>query len=307
MQVEGVLSNNRLIIKAKNSSKENDTTIEMFNKKLEILNNIFEEAEREVCMTDKNFTDLLNKSIDNLRISMNTQYETKIALEEFKNKSMEKEIQELKVRKYELENILINNNTISSKGIEGELFVEEYIKERIKLNPKWYITNISKDGNHNSDLELQYKSIKCVIEVKNIKAKLSESNIKKFKEIYINSPEKEYTSGLFVSLLSDYSHSSNVYDFCIQTIQNKHVIFLSRVKENPEKILFAMEILDQLNKIKTRTDNKMLVELINKQIKNYGNLYSEINKSLTAIKDMKSSIKIYQNEIINFIEDFKLE
>jgi hypothetical protein len=307
MQVEGVLENNKLIIKAKYDSEENNNIVARFNKKLEILNSIFEETEKEMAYSNKDFTDILNKSIENIKNTEEAKYNTLMAVETFKNNSMKEEIQELKKRKTELEDILINNNTISSKGIEGELYVEEYIRERIKLNPKWHITNISKDGNHNSDLEMQYKSIKCVIEVKNIKSKLSDSNIKKFRETYINSPEKEYTSGMFVSLLSDYSHSSNVYDFCIQTINNKHIIFLSKVKENPEKMLFAMEILDQLNKIKSRTDNKMLVELINKQIKNYGNLYSEINKSLSAIKDMKSSIKIYQTEIINFIEDFRLE
>ena len=242
MQVEGVLENNKLIIKAKYDSEENNNIVARFNKKLEILNSIFEETEKEMAYSNKDFTDILNKSIENIKITEETKYNTLMAVEIFKNNSMKEEIQELKKRKTELEDILINNNTISSKGIEGELYVEEYIRERIKLNPKWHITNISKDGNHNSDLEMQYKSIKCVIEVKNIKSKLSDANIKKFRETYINSPEKEYTSGMFVSLLSDYSHSSNVYDFCIQTINNKHVIFLSKVKENPEKIILKTKI-----------------------------------------------------------------
>lgn len=298
MEVKGTLTGNCLQltndIKCENITK--------FNAKLKVAEQIFN-------LMDLNSIDFLDKDIFN-NIKSKILEEEKIKTEsnnilsDYKIETLTKELEDTKNRKKELEDILIHNNTITSKGIEGELFVEEYIKDKIKLNQLWSINNISKDGNHNSDLELIYKSIKCVIEVKNIKAKLSESNIRKFKEVYINSLEKEYTSGIFVSLISDYGNSSGVYDFCIQTINDKHVIYLSRVKENPEKLIFAMEILDQLNKIKTGLDNKMLIELLNKQIKNYGNLYSEVNKSLSAVKEMKTSIKDYQTEIITFIEEF---
>lgn len=298
MEVKGTLTGNCLQL-ANDIKCENITK---FNAKLKVAEQIFN-------LMDLNSIDFLDKDIFN-NIKSKILEEEKIKsesnniLSDYKIETLTKELEDTKNRKKELEDILIHNNTITSKGIEGELFVEEYIKDKIKLNQLWSINNISKDGNHNSDLELIYKSIKCVIEVKNIKAKLSESNIRKFKEVYINSLEKEYTSGIFVSLISDYGNSSGVYDFCIQTINDKHVIYLSRVKENPEKLIFAMEILDQLNKIKTGLDNKMLIELLNKQIKNYGNLYSEVNKSLSAVKEMKTSIKDYQTEIITFIEEF---
>jgi len=298
MNVSGILSNNCLQLENENNCE----LISKFNSKLKLAEKIFNFIDTySIDLVDKNIIDeIKNKIINEEKIKS----DSKFMLAEYKIEYLNRELEKIKNRKKELEDMIIYNNTITSKGIEGELFVEEYIRDKIKLNEKWCINNISKDGNHNSDLELIYKSIKCVIEVKNIKAKLSESNIRKFKEVYINSIEKEYTSGIFVSLISDYGNSSGVYDFCIQTINNRHVIYLSRVKENPEKLIFAMEILDQLNKIKTGLDNKMLVELLNKQIKNYGNLYSEVNKSLSAIRDMKKSIKDYQTEIITFIEEF---
>ncbi len=283
MNVSGVLNGNKLILSGESSE------IKSFNRKLELFNELLNMGNCDITYVK----DILAKEMN-----------SKLAVEEFKSQMLEKQLKNLTIRKQELEDILIHNNTITSKGIEGELFVEEYIRDKIRLNENWCISNISKDGNHNSDLELVYKTLKCVIEVKNIKAKLSDSNVRKFKEVYINSLEKEYNSGIFVSLLSDYGASTNIYDFCIQSINGKNVIFLSRVKENPEKLIFAMEILNQLNKLKCGTDNRIFMEMLNKQIKNYSNLYSEVNKSLAAIKDMKKCIKEYQTEIIQFIEEF---
>ena len=117
-------------------------------------------------------------------------------------------------------------STVQQKGIDGEYFVESFIEKHIKLHDTWSITNISKDGLHNSDLELVYKNIRCVIEVKNIKTKMCESNIKKFRDVYLHSEYKEYTSGIFVSLLSDFSKSSGVSDFHIHSKDGKHAIFL---------------------------------------------------------------------------------
>lgn len=290
--VSGILNGNRLILSGQ--SKEE---LE-YNKKLELLSQILDmHSEQSSSMNDIYFLETMKKKVDE-------EVKVGLAVEKFKTDMLQSQLKELAIRKQELEDILIHNNTISAKGVDGELFVEEYIRDKIRLNEDWDISNISKDKNHNSDLELTYKSIKCVIEVKNIKSKLSESNIRKFKEVYINSLEKEYTSGIFVSLLSDFSIGTNVYDFCIQTVNNRHVIYLARVKENPEKLIFAMEVLDQLNKINTSIDNKMFIEMLNKQVRNYSNLYSEVNKSLSAIKDMKAAIKDYQAEIVKFIAEF---
>lgn len=292
LSVNGILKGNRLILTGQ-SKEELD-----YNKKLELLGQILDiQNEHAAEINDIYFLETMKKKVTE-------EVNTSMAVEKFKTDMLQSQLKEITMRKQELEDILIHNNTISAKGIDGELFVEEYIRDKIRLNEEWDISNISKDKNHNSDLELTYKSIKCVIEVKNIKAKLSDSNIRKFKEVYINSIEKEYTSGMFVSLLSDFSIGTNVYDFCIQSVNDKHVIYLARVKENPEKLIFAMEVLDQLNKINTRVDNKMFIEMLNKQVKNYSNLYSEVNKSLAAIKDMKTAIKDYQSEIVKFIADF---
>jgi len=188
-----------------------------------------------------------------------------------------------------------------SKGIEGELFVEKFIDSHLRLNPDWHITNISKDGAFNSDLELVYKNLHCVIEVKNIKTKLSESNIKKFKEEYILSESKQYNSGIFVSLNSDYSANTKVFDFCIQEIDGRFVIYLSNVRESPDKLIFAMEVLNQIISISYDKDTKTILDLLNKQVKNYGILMSNVNKMTATTKEMKQNLTMFKEEINSYL------
>jgi len=293
MRVTGSLSGNVLILDGDLESKENNDIINDYNKKLTILSKIIEMNNEEVYKFVESHSACIKEKII---LEERKNYAAEIAVEKYKVEKMTKELEDLRIK-------LEMQSTISYKGTTGELFVESYIDERIRLNENWSITNISKDGNHNSDLELVYKNIKCVIEVKNIKTKLSESNIKKFKETYINSEEKQYNCGIFVSLISDYSPSTGVYDFYIQTINNKYIIFLAKVKENPEKLLFAMDILNQIVSLEKNKSGHAIIEMLNKQIKNYGGLYSEVNKMLATIKTLKTNIKMYQDEIIETLSN----
>ncbi len=236
---------------------------------------------------------LKDSEIEKIRFDERMKVNEELVLEKWKREEAERKIKELS-----------HMDTITEKGIQGELFVEEYINKHIKMNNEWSICNISKDGNHNSDLELLYKSMHCVIEVKNIKSKLSESNVKKFREVYIHSKEKEYNSGIFISLLSDFGPSANVNDFSITESNGKFMIYIAKVKENPDKILFAMEVLNQIilmSNNSTEERKKEIIDLLNKQVKNYANLYSEANKALQTVKAMKANIKQYQEEIISFL------
>ncbi len=187
------------------------------------------------------------------------------------------------------------------KGIAGELFVEQYIESKISINHEWHVTNISKDCSFNSDLELVYKKLHCVIEVKNIKTKIAESNLKKFREQYILSESKEYNSGIFISLESGFGPRSGVFDFSISEIQGRFVVYLAKVKESPEKIIFAMEVLNQLIDVNYDRDTKKLLDLLNKQLKNYTVLTSNANKMAAALKELKTNIAEFKNEIISAI------
>jgi hypothetical protein len=174
--------------------------------------------------------------------------------------------------------------TVQQKGIDGEYFVESFIENHIKLHDTWSITNISKDGLHNSDLELVYKNIRCVIEVKNIKTKMCESNIKKFRDVYLHSEYKEYTSGIFVSLISGFSKSSGVSDFHIHSKDGKHAIFLANVKECPEKLLFAMQILSQLADSEHEFDKFAFVNDQIRKLKSMQTIANRLSADANALK-----------------------
>lgn len=200
-----------------------------------------------------------------------------------------------------LSEIKLPSNSVS-KGIEGESFVENYIDSKISINPNWSIANISKDCSFNSDLELIYKRIHCVIEVKNLKSKVSDSTLKKFREEYIVSESKLYNSGIFVSLNTGFGPSSKVHDFCVSEIEGRFVIYLANVRENPEKLIFAMDVLDQLIDISYNRDVKTVLDILRSQIKNYTCLMSNVNKINATLKEMKKSITDSKDEIIKFLE-----
>lgn len=292
------------IVKLLDNNNISSIDLKKINKNIQInylANKLIKKCKKDLIENEENFNILKNIEIQKIKQEEFNKFHSSLSLEKYKNEEHVKKIEELNI----IVNNLQNNNTITGKGILGELFVEEYIYKHIKLNEEWSVNNISKDGNHNSDLELIYKNLHCVIEVKNIKAKLSESNIKKFRDTYINSDEKEYNSGIFISLLSEFGPSSNVYDFCIQPNKGKYMIYISKVKENPDKILFAMEILNQIIQLSNNTSEekqKEILEMLNKQVKNYTNLYSEVNKAIQSVKNMKTNIKDYQEEIIEFLQ-----
>lgn len=242
-----------------------------------------------------------------IRENIQREYESKLLLEQFKNNILESEYKKnndiLTQINTNISNIVNSSTlqTITQKGIEGEEFVYNHIYERIKLNNDWSIQSIGKDMNHNSDIEVIYKNLHTVIEVKNLKAKISNSIVKKFNDVYINSVDKNYNSGIFISLISDYGPSSNVWDFCIKTINNKPVIYISMVKQNPDKIIFALEVLNHLisiNKCENVSEINHLYEILSIQLKNYSNLLSHINKINNNLKEMKKEIKEYES-IIN--------
>jgi len=236
-----------------------------------------------------------------------SQYEAKLELERYKLTEREKEINELKNHNNQaLTNILSlldNNNTNIQKGIIGEAIVYNYLYDKIKINNEWSIENVSKDGNHSSDIEIKYKNVNCVIEVKNIKTNMTESNIKKFNEVYINNDIKKYNCGIFVSLKSSFGPSTNLYDFAIKSINGKYVIYLANVESNLEKIIIALDILNYLISLNENYNEvNIIMELMSAQMRNYNCIVSDINKASSALKSSLTNIKKYKEDIYKFLE-----
>ncbi len=245
-------------------------------------------------------------TINNMKI-LELEYNSKLDLERYKIAEREKEIEDLKkINNTALANILglLNTKTDNvEKGIIGEAIVYNYLYDKIKINHEWHIENVSKDGNNSSDISLIYKNLNCVIEVKNIKTNMTESNIKKFNEVYIHNDIKNYNCGIFVSLKSAFGPSTGLHDFSIKSINNKYVIYLANVESNLEKLVIALDVLNYLTNISDNNrDINLIVELISSQIKNYNVVTGDINKAASALKSALTNIKQYKEDIYKFLE-----
>ncbi len=234
------------------------------------------------------------------------QYSGQLELERYKLTEREREIEELKSTQINtlsnIVNLLDNKNTNIEKGLIGEAIVYNYLYDKIKINHEWSIENVSKDGNNSSDIAIKYKNINCVIEVKNIKTNMTESNIKKFNEVYIHNDIKKYNCGIFISLKSDYGASTCLHDFSIKSINNKYVIYLAHAEVNLEKIIIAMDVLNYLLSLNDNyNDINIIMELLSTQIHNYNCIVSDINKASSALKSSLTNIKKYKENIYKYL------
>ena len=278
--------------------------IDNINKQHESMINLYE---NKIMMLKTEYKQEYDIIADNNIKLLELQYVGKLELERYKITEREREIEELKKHnKYTLTNIMTildkNNNNIE-KGIIGEAIVYNYLYDKIKINNEWAIENVSKDGNNSSDIAIKYKNLNCVIEVKNIKTNMTESNIKKFNEVYINNDIKKYNCGIFISLKSTYGSSTKLHDFSIKTINNKYVIYLANVEMNLEKIVIALDVLNYLLSLKDNIkDINLIIELLSSQIHNYNFIVSDINKASSALKSSLTNIKKYKEDIYKFLE-----
>lgn len=270
-----------------------NTMIESYKNKIILLKDEFRE-EYDIC------------SKNNMKL-LELEYNSKLDLERYKIAEREKEIENLKKMNNDaLTNILSLLNTKKDnieKGIIGEAMVYDFLYDKIKINNDWHIENVSKDGNNSSDIMIKYKNLNCVIEVKNIKTNMTDSNVKKFNEVYINNDIKNYNSGIFISLKSGFGPSTNLHDFAIKSINNKYVVYLANVECNLEKIIIALDVLNYLTNVSDNNkDIDLIIELMSSQIRNYNTVVGDINKASSALKSSLSNIKQYKEDIYKFLE-----
>jgi ABC-type transporter MlaC component len=320
------LDNNSLI---EDINKKLNIFVELYNLGFEKLDNIYND---KYTILDNSYKEKINNlsnfydnkiltlkndykqeydiiSQNNIKI-LELQYAGQLELERYKNKEKEREIEELKTQYnnslsniHNILEVLNKEKTNIEKGIIGEAIVYNYLYDKIKINHEWSIENVSKDGNNSSDIEIKYKNLNCVIEVKNIKTNMVEGNMKKFNEVYINNDIKKYNCGLFISLKSDFGPSTNLHDFSIKVINNKYVIYLANTESNLEKIIIALDVLNYMLSLNENYNEiNIIMELLSNQMKNYNTIVGDINKASSALKSSLTNIKKYKEDIYKFLE-----
>jgi len=288
MKSELEFHNNQKIKRLESEYKNNTKYIES-NIELKYKNKIDKLKNDLACYDQVTKIKLDNEIEKNIKLENNI-LELKSEISEFKD---EKQIL------YSLTKIKTNQ----AKGIEGELEVLDYIKDKLNLSMdnENYISHVAKDKKNNSDLHLKYKKLNCVIEVKKHANNISKSNLEMFENVYIL--DSKYNCGIFISLLSEYSPLTNRYDFYMTTINDKPVIYISNVSSNLDKIIFSIKILlSAINNLDNVFKSNSLFEELKEDVNAFGLILksaNDIHKNVNIILSTANIAKSRINKKIN--------
>jgi Zn finger protein HypA/HybF involved in hydrogenase expression len=246
----------------------------------------------------KNKIEILEDNLLNVKSQIEREYKIRLEYEEARNKELEEYKKKLEKDKEHLINL--TNKKAQTKGVEGELEIYNYLKSKIELNDNSKIENVSKDKKESSDLYLEHNKLKCVIEIKNHNSTIQKNDIKKFEEVYIN--QEKYNSGLFISLISDYSPSSGKKDFDLIFINEKPVIYLSSIEKNKDKIIIAIKMLNYILENKDDYNFDKILHLLKLQICNYSNLTKKLIDVNQIVNNIILETKQFKKQIEDIIE-----
>ena len=246
----------------------------------------------------KSKIEILEDNLLNVKSQIEREYKIRLEYEEARNKELEEYKNKLEKDKEHLINL--TNKKAQTKGVEGELEIYNYLKSKIELNDNSKIENVSKDKKESSDLYLEHNKLKCVIEIKNHNSTIQKNDIKKFEEVYIN--QEKYNSGLFISLISDYSPSSGKKDFDLIFINEKPVIYLSSIEKNKDKIIIAIKMLNYILENKDDYNFDKILHLLKLQICNYSNLTKKLIDVNQIVNNIILETKQFKKQIEDIIE-----
>ena len=147
-----------------------------------------------------------------------------------------------------IENIndIVQTNIIEENdGYKNNIQLIEYCLDKSKEYYLEYlnIENIASENKH-TNIELKYKNLSCIIEMKKNKKNIGPNEIDKFVKKYIR--DNNYNCGLYISMESDFTKNSNIIDFEINIINKKPLIFISNVSNNNNKIDYAIKLLNYI-------------------------------------------------------------
>ena len=298
--------------------------IQNFKKRIDTINHSHQENIKNIKIQIEHQFEQINKiKIDNLELSINTknskiqELQDKInLLNDNKYKLIRENEHSIRTQyedklsnmrtQYELRlenernkyNDFINRQQNSSLvGADGETELESILN---KFYPKCEIENMASQPGR-GDFLLKFDKF-IMVESKNYTRNVNTEEIKKFfRDISSND---DYHSGIFCSLKSGVANKD---DFSVNIISGKPVIFLHNLKQNPNNIKHAVNILNTIMTL----DRKILndKEKIDKINQNINEFKKNIKKRRKLIDDThKKSIALCEKDndlILNFINIIK--
>lgn len=250
-------------------------------------NSKIQELQDKINLLNDNKYKLIRENEDSIR----NQYEGKLS-------SMRTQYEERLENERNKYNDFINRQQNSSLvGADGETELESILN---KFYPKCEIENMATQPGR-GDFLLKFDKF-IMVESKNYSRNVNTEEIKKFyRDITSND---DYHSGIFCSLKSGVA---NKEDFSVTIQSGKPVIFLHNLKQNPNNIKHAVNILNTIMTL----DRKILndKEKMDKINQNINEFKKNIKKRRKLIDDThKKSIALCEKDhelILNFMKIIK--
>lgn len=224
---------------------KNNYEIENLEQKIKILTN----KNTDVELQYQQFKDNHFIEINNLKQSIRTEIQeiNQIVLQEKDNR-----IQELK---YQLDKINNASKNMKCKGDHGEEQLQSILSN---YYPKAEFKD-THGKSHSGDIQMNDNGLNILFECKNYKNNVSQERVGFFLR---DVDENDVNGGIMVSLNSGISHKDDLSFECRE--DNKYIVYLSLVNQNPEKIKWAVETIRSLCNCGTDLDtNKLDIVLDN--------------------------------------------
>lgn len=263
------------------SNKENE--IEVLQQKLINKTKTIEESVNFKLKAE--FTDLLHKK-DIEIINLQNKLNHNISVSEINNT---------------IEKYFSKFNSTSTKALIGENKIYSDLKEILRLYDNYILENVSGKSNC-GDLYLEYKNLKCCIEVKNHSNPIKKDQIDRF--IYTDIEHPNYNCGIFISIQSDFTNSCKIKHFDIKNINNKPCIFITNYSNcNSDILFYSINILNYLllNNINNEKYDK--VETLRQTINSISDMEKINNQQIKATRELKTIIKNEKNRLTETIQN----
>jgi len=195
------------------------------------------------------------------------------------------------------------------KGNFGEKFIENYLYDKFS---SCSITDTHKETSF-GDLIFSYGNMKLMIESKNVQSCKKEDFNKFFKDFDLRSKSNEINSGLFISL-NDTNLLNNTRYFNFQFRNNKPIILISNVFNNPEFIRFSIILLEHIILFLKNQDHHFdintfishlnnILSLVMNQFEYIDNDRKLISKLQISLNNREKDLNIIHQQILNLIEN----
>lgn len=264
-----------------NSIKDKQIIIDHQNLQLNELKNKIKDLENDLKIVNKDMNDKLLLSYQSKNEENKILYEVKDTINTYVHKIM---------------------NTNTYKGLQGELFILEYLKDKF-YNAKIDDVSANKES---GDIYFELNNLKLLIESKNVKY-LKNDDIKKFyRDIDLNN---NINAALLISL-----NNSNLVDnkrtFHFEIKNNIFIIMISDVYNSPDYIRFAILLLEELinNNLLSNNDinsNAILTNSINQIYDIYNNEYILLQSEKQISNKLIDIIKKKEDNLLNLNNIFK--